>query len=400
MSTQTTTARVEAPPGGPQAAARAGVLVLVLLSIGHFFVDIYSGALGALQPIFVERMGLTLTQAGILGGVFVFASSVMQPAWGYLSDRFHTRLFAALAPAVAGIAISLLGVAPAYGWLLALVSLGGAGIAAFHPQASSTVAFSTQGRRGSWMAIFISSGTLGFSLGPTYFSQVLEWVGFEHTYWAAVPGVLVTAFLLAQLPPPPRRASHGHGGFDTAALQAVWKPLLLLYLLVFLRSIVQIVFAQFLALYLTLERGYEFAAANYTLTLYLAAGAIGGFLGGHLSDRFGRRNVILISMIACVPFLLLFFLTDGPLAIASLALGGLILFFTIPVNVVMAQELVPSQAGTVSALMMGFAWGMAGIVFVPFTGWASEIFSLHQVLMSLVSFPALGFLLALKLEKD
>jgi len=399
MSTQTTTARVEAPPGSPQAVARAGVSVLVLLSLGHFFVDIYSGALGALQPLFVERMGLTLTEAGILGGVFVLTSSVMQPAWGYLADRFHTRLFAALAPAVAGVAISLLGLAPAYGWLLALVSLGGAGIAAFHPQATATIAFSTQARRGSWMAVFISAGTLGFSLGPTYFSQVLEWVGVERTYWAAVPGILVTAFLLLQLPPTPQRASHGRRGFDTGAMRAVWKPLLVLYLLVFLRSIVQIVFAQFLALYLTLERGYGFATANYTLTLYLASGAIGGFLGGHLSDRFGERTVILISMIACVPFLLLFFLTEGPLAIASLAIGGLMLFVTIPVNVVMAQELVPSQAGTVSALMMGFGWGMAGIIFVPFTGWASEIFSLHQVLMSLVVFPALGFLLALKLEK-
>jgi len=74
------------------------------------------------------------------------------------------------------------------------------------------------------------------------------------------------------------------------------------------------------------------------------------------------------------------------------------LLFTIPVNVVMAQELVPAQAGTVSSLMMGFAWGMAGLVFIPLVGRASDVFSMHAVLMALLAFPLAGFLLALKLR--
>ena len=398
MTTATITPPANPPP--PVAATlRAGIVSLALLSVGHFFVDIYSGALGALQPLFAERLGLSLTQAGLLGGIFVLTSSVMQPAYGYLSDRFHTRMFAALAPALAGIAISLLGAAPSYGWLLALVGLGGVGIASFHPQASSTVAFGTSSRRAGWMAVFISSGTLGFAMGPTYFSQVLQWLGVTKLYLAALPGILVTAFLLRQLPAPPKRDSHGRGGFDLAPLQEFWKPLLILYLLVFLRSAVQIVFAQFLPLYLNLERGFAFADANYALTFYLTAGAVGGFAGGHLADRFGGRTVTLISMAGSVPFLLAFFLLHGAPALISLAVGGLILFFTIPVNVVMAQTLVPSQSGTISALMMGFAWGMAGLVFIPLTGWFSDQFSLHQVLMALLVFPVLGFFLALKLEK-
>lgn len=398
MSSGTTTVPIEAPPQ-PDAAVRAGIVTLVLLSLGHFFVDLYSGALGALQPLFVERLGLSLTQAGILGGVFVVASSVMQPFYGYLSDRFHTRMFAALAPAVAGICISSLGFAPAYGWLLALVALGGSGIAAFHPQASSTVAFGTAVRRGGWMAVFISSGTLGLAIGPTYFSQILTRLGVPRMYFGAVPGVVVTAFLLGCLPAAPRRETHGRSGFNWDPLRAVWKPLVILYFLVFIRSIVQIAFAQFLPLYLHLERGFSYPGANYALTMYLAAGALGGFLGGHLSDRFGGRTVILISMAGCVPFLLLFFFRGGGTALVGLALGGFMLLFTIPVNVVMAQQLVPSQAGTVSALMMGFAWGMAGMIFIPLTGWASDLFSMHRTLLALVAFPVLGFFLALRLER-
>jgi FSR family fosmidomycin resistance protein-like MFS transporter len=377
-------------------AARTSAGILVLLALGHFFVDLYSGALGALQPALVERLGLSLTQAGILGGVFVVSSSVMQPAYGFLSDRYRTKLFAALAPAIAGIGISALGLAPSYGWLLALVMLAGAGIASFHPQASSAVAALAVERRGGWMAAFISSGTLGLSLGPACFSWIAAHLGLTRIYWAAAPGIAATALLLARLPAPSGHSRHR--GFEWEPLRRVWRPLTILYLLVFLRSVVQITFAQFLPLYLTLERGYQFSTASYALTLYLASGALGGFIGGHLADRFGGKTVILLSMAGCLPFLLLFFLGSGGAALAGLALGGLTLLFTIPVNVVMGQELVPSQAGTVSALMMGFAWGMAGMIFIPLVGWASDVFSMHRVLMALLAFPALGFALALKLK--
>jgi FSR family fosmidomycin resistance protein-like MFS transporter len=118
-----------------------------------------------------------------------------------------------------------------------------------------------------------------------------------------------------------------------------------------------------------------------------------------MADRFGGRRIILISMVGCLPFSALFFLTTGPASMIGLALTGLILLFTIPVNVVMAQELVPTQAGTVSALMMGFAWGMAGLIFIPLTGWAGDHFTLHHSLAALSLFPVIGFFLALKLPK-
>ncbi len=376
---------------------RTGLIALALLSCGHFFVDLYSSALGAFQPLLVEKLNLSLTQAGIVGGVMIFSSSVLQPVYGFLSDRLHTRLFVVLAPAVAGVFISSLGLAGSFNIVLLMVALGGAGVAAFHPQASSQVAFRTETNRGRWMAIFISSGTLGFALGPSFFSTAATRLGLPNTYWAAVPGVIATALLCLRLPFSEQPGGRKTGKVDWAPLVAAWKPLTILYLLVFLRSILQISFGQFLPLYLHLERGFSYSAATHALTMYLAAGALGGFIGGHLSDRIGGRAVILISMIGCLPFLALFFFADGVVAMAGLALGGLMLLFTIPVNVVMAQELVPSQAGTVSALMMGFAWGMAGIAFVPLTGWASDMFSMHSVLAAQLVFPAAGFLLALKL---
>jgi FSR family fosmidomycin resistance protein-like MFS transporter len=382
------------------AAGHAGMISLILLSLGHFCVDLYSSALGAFQPVLVARHHLSLAQAGLLGGALVFSSSVTQPIYGFLSDRFRSRLFAALAPAVAGIFISALGVAPSYQWLFALVLFGGAGVAAFHPQATARATEGLSGSRGQLMAIFISAGTLGMAAGPAYFSALLSHVGPAQTIWGAVPGILVTLLLLAVLPHRSAIEGRRERSFDWQALRTVWKPLTILYFLVFIRSIVQITFAQLLPLYLSRERGFSLTDASLTLTIYLTSGAVGGFIGGHLSDRFGSRNVILISMIGCVPFLAIFFLTQGPLSVIGLALGGLTLLFTIPVNVVIAQELVPSQAGTVSALMMGFAWGAAGMIFIPLTGWASDHFGMQAALGSLALFPVIGFFLTLKLPKD
>jgi len=383
----------------PASSTRSNYTPLILFSCGHFFVDLYSIALSVMQPLLLVQFGLTLTQAGVLGGLLVFSSSVMQPVYGYLADRFHTRLFSALGPGVAAIFISSLGLASNYSMLLAMVWLGGAGIAAFHPQAAANATHGILERRGRAMAVFISAGTAGMALGPTYFSWLTGTLGLSRAYWAAIPGLLMTAFALSLFRLPSRGAGSKRG-LDFAGLRTVAGPLTILFFLVVIRSIVQVTFAQMLPLYLKIQQGYSLPVASYITSLYLLAGALGGLAGGSLADIFGGRRIILFSMIASVPFLLLFVFGSGLASIAGLVVGGSILLFTIPVNVMMAQSLAPASAGTVSALMMGAAWGSAGMLFIPLTGWVSDHFSMRTAFAGLVIMPLAGFLLALKLPHD
>jgi FSR family fosmidomycin resistance protein-like MFS transporter len=246
------------------------------------------------------------------------------------------------------------------------------------------------------MAIFICSGSFGMACGPAFFSLLAGSAGLAHVHWGVLPGLAVTALLLALMPSPARH-SHTSRRFDWAPLRAVWRPMTILFFLVFIRSVVQITFAQFLPLFLHNERGYSIAAASLSLTVYLVGGTLGGLAGGNLSDRFGGRRVTLFSMLGSVPFLALFLFTRGPLSLAGLFLGGLVLLFTAPVNIVMAQELAPTQSGTVSALMMGFAWGTAGVLFIPLVGWMSDLFSMQSAFAVLIVFPVAGFFLAWKL---
>jgi len=133
-------------------ATKGGLAPYLLFCLAHFWVDFYSSALGVLQPLLMSHFGFSFTQAGILGGTLSFSSSVTQPVYGYLADRFHSRHFTVLAPAMAGIFISFLGFAPSYPVLLAMVFLAGVGMAAFHPHASSNATNTLQRNKavGHW----------------------------------------------------------------------------------------------------------------------------------------------------------------------------------------------------------------------------------------------------------
>ena len=368
---------------------------ILTLSAGHFFVDAYSSMLGAFLPFLHRELNLTLTEAGILGGTLVFSSALMQPLYGYLADRIRHKIFAALGPAVAGVFICSMGRAPDFTSLLLLVALGGVGIAAFHPQGTAFIAESPHRRPGYQMSVFIASGMIGYALGPVYITSVVALAGLNHSYWAALPGILMSAYLLIHGPAPHKQETAPTQTRLRQHLRAKRRPLLALYLLVVLRSVNHLAFVAFLPLYFTM-RGYSEVEGAEFLTLFLLAGGSAGFLGGVLSDHFGGKVVIMVSTLLYCPLLLGFLLTQGGLSILLCTLGGAFLLTTAPVNVAMAQRLVPEARGTVSALMMGFAWGVGGM-FVPLVGFFGDIFGLQAVLVAGVSLTTPGFLLTFAL---
>ena len=371
---------------------------LALLSLGHWSVDLYSSLTGTLQPLLVERFALSFTQAGMVGGAFMFSSSVLQLPFGLLADRVRSRLFSALSPAAAGFFLASLFRATGFPSLLGLVSLGGVAVAAFHPFSTQQAALAGGRRRGLSVGIFITSGTLGLSLGPTFFSAFVERFGTGSLTWTALPAFIVTGILLWRLPRPAKEDGPS-GGMDYGLLKRLWRPLSLHYLLVLLRSVVHVGLGQFLTLYLYTERGFSFQQSSLALTGFFLSAATGSFLGGGLSDSIGGRRVVLFSMIGSVPFLALFVETTGWQSILWLCIGATFLLLTIPVIVVMAQKLAPSQGATISALMMGFAWGAAGVFCGPLFGWFADLVGIEPLFRVLALLPLAGFALALKLPR-
>ena len=133
---------------------------VLTLSAAHFCIDAYTSMLGAFLPFLHQELNLSLTQAGILGGALIFSSALMQPLYGYLADRMRSKLFVALGPAIAGVFICAMGMAPDFYTLVLLVMLGGIGIAAFHPQGAAITARTSSRGHGYQMSVFITGGAL------------------------------------------------------------------------------------------------------------------------------------------------------------------------------------------------------------------------------------------------
>ena len=372
---------------------------MLLLCLAHMTTDLFSSAIPTLQPVLTETYSLTLAQAGWLGGMFMFSSSVLQLPFGILSDRVNSRMFTIFGPLTAAIFLSLLGWSSGYPMLLLLTFIGGTGVAAFHPQSTSEASRLSGARKGVGVALFISAGTLGLALGPPYFSAIVARVGLEGLVIAMLPAVGICTYLLWQLPQPTPHEQKNRG-VEWAVLGAQWKPLLTHYLFVVTRSVIQLGIGQFLTLYLVRERGFTMGQASIALAVYFLSAPLGSFTGGALVDLIGGKRVVVISMIGAAPFLMGFLMTDGWLSFLSLFLGATSLLLTIPVNVVMAQELAPSQAGTVTSLMMRFGWGIAGIILIPLLGWFADHAGLEAVLSGVTLLPAIGLVLALMLPRS
>jgi len=364
---------------------------LAVLTLGHFTIDAYSSFFLPLLPLLAKRLGLNYAMVGGLAAMASMSSSFLQPLFGVLADRMRRPWFVALGPLIAATFMASIGRAPRYDVLVALLVLGGVGVAMFHPQ-TAALAGSTSPHRGLAMSTWVTGGTLGWALGPAYATAIVNRFGLEHTWVAAIPGLALCTLLFAWFGRVAPRASARRVSAPFAELKPVARPLAMIYFTVVCRSAVSAGFATFLPLWVHAQGG-SVTRGGWITTLYLTLGALGGFAGGWLADRFGGRRVVVASFAAAAPFYAVFFLVQGPLGLAALVVGYFLLQASLPVNVVLGQELSPRHSGIISSLLMGAAWGLGALILYP-VGALADHAGLEPALMVLSSLIVVGFVCA------
>jgi FSR family fosmidomycin resistance protein-like MFS transporter len=365
---------------------------VLLMASAHMMVDGYGNIYAPLLPLLIPRLNLSLAAAGTLTMLFQIAASVSQIGFGHLADRWRPRLLIMVGPVVAVSILSLIGLATSKVMLAAILLCGGLGGAAFHPPAAALAHRLGGERPGTAMSVYITGGTLGFSLGPLMFAPFAGRYGLEWTPLLALPGLAVVAFFLTRVPQIPFHRSTT-GGFG--ALRPYARPLTLLYIVIVLRTLTSLAFATFVPVMLT-RRGMSLGHAGAAVALYLFGSGVGGFFGGPSADRFGAKTVIIISLLAACPFLFVAPMLTGWRFVVILAIGGVFLQSTLPVNVTFGQTLAPVSAATVSSLMMGFAWGTGGLS-VPLVGLVADRLGIEHTLMALSVMPIAAAAFALPL---
>lgn len=352
--------------------------------------DGYASFFAPLLPLLIKRLDLSLAMAGLLGTARILISSLAQPGLGLLVDRMQRPLLVVVGPLLTICAMSLIGRVGTFEQLILLMLVSGLGTALFHPAAAALVATGGGNKRGLVMAFFSAGGTLGGALAPLLIVTVVGLFGIESTPWLLLPGLLLLLWVAISL----RRILPARERVTTVEKQAiVSRPLLLLWSVIVLRSMAAISFANFLAV-LVVQRGGSTFVGGAAISVFLFSGALGGFIAGNLSDRLGRKAIILVTLVLATPSLLLFLYGPHSLSLVVIAVAGLFIFSSTPVGVVAAQELLPGKTGLVSGLVMGLAWGVGGLVLTPI-GWLADRFSLVSVLTGVAFLPLLAGVLTL-----
>jgi len=365
------------------------VKIIFALTLVHFVGDFYSAFINPLLPVFVEKFSLTLAQVGILVAISRLMAFIVQPVAGYVADHYRTRFFVLGGPLFTIIFISLLGVAPSFLMLLLFVSLGSIGSSMFHPTTAGMVSEYSGRHFGLSMSIFNAGGTFAFAVGPVFITYLVGAYGLGISPFTMIIGLVAMIYLFKIVPTPlgERLKDFGFIGSLKEVLGHVWKSIVLIWVIMVLRAFVGISFRSFITVLFSQE-GYSLVSIGVIISIFTVAGSISGLLAGHLSDKIGYKPIFYISHGLSTPSLILLLYTPGIWVYFVAFIAGFMTMATLPLGVAMAQELAPRGRSMVSSLMMGFAFGLGGIM-TPITGKLADVFSIRPVLCLLAIIPLL-----------
>ncbi len=377
--------------------------VLLFLSLGHLTVDVYQGALPAILPFLKQNLALNYTVTGLILVVANFASSVLQPLFGLLSDRKEQPFLLPLGILAAGVGFSLLSLPSHYLPVLALVAVSGLGIASFHVEGYKTAGFFTGDRPATGMSVFSVGGNLGFALGLMIALWTVSHFGFPSLPLVAIPALLYTAAFIALRKAVTCPATAGGPGVRTGretvqtAAKSVYSTLSLIICVVIMRSWIQLGLVAYIPFYfIGFLKGSPVYAGKLVST-FLLGGALGTLVGAPVADRWGHMLEVRMTMLLTALGFPLIFLVKGDLLFVVFFMLGGVLISSFSVTVVMAQKLLPRNIGMASGLMTGFAIG-AGGVGVTLLGVMADHFGVDIALKSIGMLPVAGLVLSLILR--
>lgn len=339
---------------------------LTLLTIAHVVNDLNQGALPALIPWLVLHRHLSLAVAATLVLAANLLGSVVQPLFGYLSDKRSSAWVIPAAMVLATAGTALIGLAQTLPLMLAGAVVSGFGVAAFHPEASRFSNYFAGKKRASGMSFFTVGGYLGFAIGPLTVTPLLFLFGLNGTLWLLLPAVVVAFFLVRELPRFEAIRAQMHQAHRVRSGTDDWRGFSIMGAVVALRSTTFLAAVTFTPIFVMHAAHVHAGFGSFALFALLFGGAIGTMTGGRLADRIDRRRVISLSLAltcACAAVLAVAgnYAPYLPvLTVLSFAFG-VSLGLSAGVLVVVGQEFLPKHIGIASGVTLGLANTVGGL---------------------------------------
>lgn len=351
------------PPCPETSAATRARGAIALLSWAHFLNDGAANFLPGILPVLLAALAIPIGYAGVIMAILI-AGQALQPLTGLLSDTWGGRAFLVAGLAGSSLGAAWVGWAHGKGALIAALVLIGVCNAGFHPPAlAATRAYGggSTGRPAAGtleVALFLVGGEIGRGVWPLAASVVVEAMGLGGLWVLALAAVVTLPWLWLRLRDIPRRP---HAGGAWRALLAVRGPLGVLLAYSALRSAMIVGVSAFVPLWWE-ARGGRLVTGAALITTMLVVGIAGNFGAAVLAQRWGRRAVVAGGTLLSCVFLALFLFAAGAWLWILMAALGIALFATLPLTVLMGQDLLPRHHALGSGLALGFCNALGAAV--------------------------------------
>jgi FSR family fosmidomycin resistance protein-like MFS transporter len=370
---------------------------VIIISLTHLLHDIYSSFLAPILPLIIEKLGISMSMAGVLS-VIQRIPSLFNPFVGILAENMRIRYLVIFAPAITTISMSLIGWAPSYAILVILLFTAGISSTMFHVPSPVMIQQISGVHIGRGMSFFMVGGELARTLGPLIIvAAVTQW-GLEGTYRLIPFGLAASATLFLRLrkmnireeiKKMPRKG-HYLNVFKTFSPVFMVLGLILLF-----RGGMKAALTLYLSVYLT-DQGHSLWYAGAALSAVQLAGVLGTSLAGTISDKIGRRTTMVI-ITGASPLLMFLFLT-GPdiLMLPALISTGFFLISTGPVMLAVIHELESRHLPFLNGIFMTLNFGVSSLMLMV-VGILSDAIGLHityQIanLLALLAIPVAFFI--------
>jgi len=319
-----------------------------LITIGHALTHWYPATFYVLTPVIGNELGLTYTQIASIVTAQAIAGALSNIPGGIICDSIGRKgRLMALSLAWVGIPYMIMATSTAYWMLLACAVLIGVGNTIWHPTAIPTLARRFSERKGLVVSIHGMGGNIGDAVAPFVAGTLLSGVAIGSAFtlpgvsWRQVmifnviPGILMAIAILWYLG---KLQMDGKGKSVEQALSLTEvvkgfsgllknSTLMMLVTSSAFRSMTQGSLLVFLPLYLANSMGYSAWAVGAALMALQLCGFIAAPIAGGMSDKVGRRSIMMSSMaMSAIVLLFMVFAGGTPAFVFFVALLGFFLF--------------------------------------------------------------------------
>ena len=362
------------------------------LSLGHFSIDLYAALLVPLYPIITTKLGINLASISAIIALGHLVSSMMQPLFGFISDKLKHRTFMIWGLIFSSVFIPLAVKASNVALFLTCLLLGMIGNAFFHPQVSSLVKDFNKNNPdlSRDMGIFLGLGTIGYAIGPYVSTNIFNNFGENAFLNLSLLGIITAIFIYFIVPKKPKKEVISKSNFFKIMFEILKnKTCMFLTFISTIKSAVSISFGTYIP-FLLQKQGFSLETIGLIVTLFFISGGAATIFSSKIENKIGANGVVILSFITILPLVLGFLYSlnyNKYFACILFILTGFFILLSVGVILVQAQRAIPEHTGVVSGVMQGFSWGLGALFLAPL-GIIGQNYGVDKILilMSLIAF--------------